>query len=195
MKINREKSLEFVSVSQRGNLNLTPVGNGVSLIKNFKIKYDNAIADKGRLMAYRENRRYNRAIKEAKMSDFDESFVNLCQKGTINFFGKEYPISELFVYSGNIGEKKVNVLASYKHEDNELLYNESIEGINKDTIMILRQARCFYEMYLLCREKGLYENGKLYITKEVVDEINSFVQKYKTERHDKTPETYYIFNK
>ena len=193
MKLNKEKSLEFVSVVRKPKLILNDVGNNVSITRKFELILKNIKTDKVRVFIAKQNFNYFKNVHDADMSQFNTEFVNLYREGTVEIQnnGKNYKIENLYIKAGiQNGVPRIH-LVDVLEASVDIITGEKIENFEKKHFMPFRFSKCFYEIYNLYKEKDLLKDNKLVITNEIAQDIFDILGTFDATRHDKTPETYY----
>ncbi len=197
MILNKEDSLKFVSIKRKGKMNLVPVGEGVFINIDFEIIYKNAALDIGRIKAYRSRYNYYINVNNADLSKYDRDFIKLFHDGIVSFYGEEWSIRYLKLKYGDFMGKPRNIVISFMSKDTsrDLLTGDDMKDFEKKNSMSLNWSMFFYDLYLLCKEKGLFKDNKLLITEDIKNDVLELLSNYDgyTE-HMKTPESYYKFN-
>ncbi len=193
MIIDREKSLHFVSYTGNLVLNLIDVGNNTKKNELFDYIYKNMISEKISIEIAKMNMEYLKKVDNADMNLFDEDFVKLYRKGTFEVrpTSKSYEMKFIYIYAGKQDNNKKIYLEAVEELGIDVLTGNKIENFEKESVTPLRLSNCFYEIYKMCRELGLYEDNKLIITSDIVERVADILSTYDGSRQNKVPETYY----
>ena len=193
MKIDREKSLQFISYVGNLVLNLKDVDNNVKMSKAFEYIYQNMIRDKVRIEIANINAEYFKKIDNADMNLFDEDFVNLYRTGTfeVQSTSKSYEMKLLYIYSGIQNNENKVYLVSFKELGVDVLTGSKIENFEKKSAFPFRFSTCFYDIYKMCQEHDLYKDNSLLITPTIVEGVANILSAFDESKHNKVPETYY----
>ena len=194
--INKEKSSKFKSIRKMNKLLLIPIGSNVCVNNKIEYKQKNAEYDKGRLIAANSRYNYFINVRDADLSKYDPDFVELFRKGGIVFFDKELPIKHLVVIHGTLDGKTFNYI-DYLYEKTvyDQLTRKEISNFERDSVIPLQWTKFFYDLYLLCKEKGAFKDNKLFITEENKNDVLKLFEDIDINaHHENTPEAYYKYN-
>ena len=191
MVINRNKSLLFKQIIKKNTFKLYNVGEGVLLSKRFEILVEDYIYFKTKLHFNKIGSEYFKNVKNADLSDYDINFVNLYRNGIFSFYDNDYKMSDLYIINGIKDNHNVNYLISFKNPEYSILTKEIIIGFERKKIISFSLTSCFYEIYLLCKEVGLYSENSIKINDKNIDRVIVLLNKSSLEKHSKVPETIY----
>ena len=192
MVINRKASLLFKQIIEKNAFSLYPVGEGVLLSKKFETLVEDSIYIKTKLRFNKISFDYYKKVQNADLSSYDTDFVNLYRNGIVVFYGNEYKLSDLYIISGLKNNLNVNYLISFKNADYSILTKENIVDFVRKEIISFSLTLSFYNIYLLCKELGLYSNNSITINDKNLDNVLEIIKKSNLEKHSKVPETYYL---
>ena len=192
MVINRKASLLFKQIIEKNAFSLYPVGEGVLLSKKFETLVEDSIYIKTKLRFNKISFDYYKKVQNADLSSYDTDFVNLYRNGIVVFYGNEYKLSDLYIISGLKNNLNVNYLISFKNANYSILTKENIVDFVRKEIISFSLTLSFYNIYLLCKELGLYSNNSITINDKNLDNVLEIIKKSNLEKHSKVPETYYL---
>lgn len=192
MVINRKASLLFKQIIEKNAFSLYPVGEGVLLSKKFETLVEDSIYIKTKLRFNKISFDYYKKVQNADLSSYDTDFVNLYRNGIVVFYGNEYKLSDLYIISGLKNNLNVNYLISFKNANYSILTKENIVDFVRKEIVSFSLTLSFYNIYLLCKELGLYSNNSITINDKNLDNVLEIIKKSNLEKHSKVPETYYL---
>ena len=192
MVINRKASLLFKQIIEKNAFSFYPVGEGVLLSKKFETLVEDSIYIKTKLRFNKISFDYYKKVQNADLSSYDTDFVNLYRNGIVVFYGNEYKLSDLYIISGLKNNLNVNYLISFKNANYSILTKENIVDFVRKEIISFSLTLSFYNIYLLCKELGLYSNNSITINDKNLDNVLEIIKKSNLEKHSKVPETYYL---
>ena len=192
MVINRKASLLFKQIIEKNAFSLYPVGEGVLLSKKFETLVEDSIYIKTKLRFNKISFDYYKKVQNADLSSYDTDFVNLYRNGIVVFYGNEYKLSDLYIISGLKNNLNVNYLISFKNANYSILTKENIVDFVRKEIISFSLTLSFYNIYLLCKELGLYSNNSITINDKNLNNDLKIIKKSNLEKHSKVPETYYL---
>ena len=192
MVINRKASLLFKQIIEKNAFSLYPVGEGVLLSKKFETLVEDSIYIKTKLRFNKISFDYYKKVQNADLSSYDTDFVNLYRNGIVVFYGNEYKLSDLYIISGLKNNLNVNYFISFKNATYSILTKENIVDFVRKEIVSFSLTLSFYNIYLLCKELGLYSNNSITINDKNLDNVLEIIKKSNLEKHSKVPETYYL---
>ena len=193
MVINRKASLLFKQKKEKNAFSFYPVGEGVLLSKKFETLVEDSIYIKTKLRFNKISFDYYKKVQNADLSSYDTDFVNLYRNGIVVFYGNEYKLSDLYIISGLKNNLNVNYLISFKNANYSILTKENIVDFVRKEIISFSLTLSFYNIYLLCKELGLYSNNSITINDKNLDNVLEIIKKSNLEKHSKVPETYYLY--
>jgi hypothetical protein len=181
MIINREISSKFKKISSLVLVSGMLIGNGVTV---YAERTPEAIQKDYHSKQYE----YIQMVENPEEGLFDEKFVDFCQNGVITYNDEEYSINDLYIIYGQVDDKEIVYLQSYKKPTYDLLTNGEINSsYERKRIMMLKYSDVFAKYYQGHREEI---DNNLTIDDEFINTMNSFVGDYNT----CLPETYYYEN-
>ena len=194
MILDKEESKRFISYTEKPILELKDVGSNVKIAKDLYAKYDAILDLNKRLEISKMKMDYIEKVAEADMSMFDNTFVELYRTGQMEIKPTEeiYQIEDLFIEEGKQkGKRIVHLISIMNEEDLDIITEDKMEGFEREEFMVFKFSECFYKIYEKCKEKKLVEDNKLIITNDIIEEVESILEKFDNKKHDKVPETYY----
>lgn len=195
MKIDKERSLKFVSIKEKGNMNLNPALNNVNLSPLFELLLKDVKRDKVRVFIAKQKANYFKNVQDADMSQFDLNFVELYRDGTIEILprSKKYKVGDLYINVGVQNNQNRIHVESFLEKGIDAFSGEKIENFERTGLMPLKDSTSFFEIYDLCRQHSLYEEKKIIITNDILEDVYEIFSRYDEKRHDRVPETYYYY--
>lgn len=181
MKINRELSSKFKRISALVLVSGIILGNGINV-------YAETSLEDIQKNYHSQKSSYMQMVDNPEIGIFDERFVDFCHNGVIKINDKEYLIDDLYIIYGQVDDRDIVYLQSYKEPQYDLLSNSEINPLyNRKKIMLLKYSDVFADYYQKHRDDI---GDAINVDEEFIKYMVGFVGNNNT----CLPETYYYKN-